>query len=89
MAAQSWDPPTMQASLVLAVAAVYDELDSPDLRQDLVLILAGNSAVTALRTFGVAAANDMGKKWVQKNVNPRDHEAGQQCGQPRDPYQSR
>jgi hypothetical protein len=59
---------TLQASLVLAVAAVYDELDSPDLRQDLVLIMAGNSAVTALRTFGVAAANDMGKKWVQKNV---------------------
>ena len=59
---------TLQASLVLAVAAVYDELDSPDLRQDLMLILAGNSAVKALRTFGVAAANDMGKKWVQKNV---------------------
>lgn len=59
---------SLQASLVLAVAAVYDELDSPDLRQDLVLILAGNSAVTALRSFGVAAANDMGKKWVQKNV---------------------
>lgn len=59
---------TLQASLVLAVAATYDELDSPDLRQDLVLILAGNSAVTALRTFGVAAANDMGKKWVQRNV---------------------
>src|SRR5687767_2551095 len=33
---------TLQASLVLAVAAVYDELDSPDLRQDLVLIMAGN-----------------------------------------------
>lgn len=59
---------TLQVSLVLAVAAVYDELDSPDLQQDLVLILAGNSAVTSLRTFGVAAANDMGKKWVQKNV---------------------
>jgi uncharacterized protein (DUF697 family) len=59
---------TLQASLVLAVAAVYDELDSPDLGQDLVLILAGNSAVAALRTFGVAAANDMGKKWVQKNI---------------------
>ena len=59
---------TLKDSLVLAVAAVYDELDSPDLRQDLVLILAGNSAVTALRTFGVAAANDMGKKWMQKNV---------------------
>jgi uncharacterized protein (DUF697 family) len=59
---------TLQASLVLAVAAAYDELDSPDLRQDLILILAGNSAVIAMRTFGVAAANDMGKKWVQKNV---------------------
>lgn len=59
---------TLQASLVLAVAAAYDEFDSPDLRQDLILILAGNSAVTAMRTFGVAAANDMGKKWVQKNV---------------------
>lgn len=59
---------TLQASLVLAVAAVYDELDSPDLRQDLVLILAGNSAVQAMRNFGVAAANDMGKKWVQNNV---------------------
>ena len=55
---------TLQASLVLAVAAAYDELDSPDLRQDLILILAGNSAVTEMRTFGVAAANDMGKKWV-------------------------
>lgn len=59
---------TLQASLVLAVAAVYDELDSPDLPQDLVLILAGNGAVTALRAAGVAVANDMGKKWVQKNV---------------------
>ncbi len=53
---------------MLAVAAAYDELDSPDLRQDLMLILAGNSAVTTMRTLGVAAANDMGKRWVQKNV---------------------
>jgi hypothetical protein len=53
---------------VLAVAAVYDELDSPDLNQGLVLILAGSSAVTAMRSFGVAAANDMGKRWVQRNV---------------------
>ena len=59
---------TLQASLVLAVAAAFDEFDGPDLRQDLILILAGNSAITAMRTFGVAAANDMGKKWVQKNV---------------------
>lgn len=59
---------TLQAATVLTVAAVYDELDSPDLRQDLLLILAGNSAVTALRGFGVAAANDMGKRWVQRNV---------------------
>lgn len=59
---------TLQAGTVLAVAAAYDELDSPDLRQDLVLILAGNSAVVALRGFGVAAANDMGKRWVQRNV---------------------
>lgn len=58
----------LQAATVLAVAAAYDELDSPDLRQDLVLILAGNGAVTALRGFGVAAANDMGKRWVQANV---------------------
>jgi hypothetical protein len=59
---------TLQTSLVLAVAAAYDELDSPDLRQDLILILAGNSAVTAMRTVGVAAANDMSKRWVQRNV---------------------
>lgn len=59
---------TLQAATVLAVAATYDELDSPDLRQDLVLILAGNSADVALREFGVAAANDMGKSWVQRNV---------------------
>lgn len=59
---------TLQAATVLAVAAAYDELDSPDLRQDLVLILAGNSAVVALRGLGVAAANDMGKRWVQANV---------------------
>lgn len=58
----------LQAATVLSVAAAYDELDSPDLRQDLVLILAGNGAVTALRGFGVAAANDMGKRWVQANV---------------------
>ncbi len=30
---------TLQAATVLAVAAAYDELDSPDLRQDLILIL--------------------------------------------------
>jgi hypothetical protein len=59
---------TLQAQLVLGVAAAYDELDSPDLRQDLILILAGNSAVAAMRTLGVAAANDVGKRWVQKNV---------------------
>jgi len=59
---------TLQAATVLAVAAAYDELDSPDLRQDLVLILAGNSAVAVLRGVGVAAANDMGKRWVQANV---------------------
>lgn len=59
---------TLQASVVLSVAAVYDELDSPDLKQDLMLIMAGNSAVTALRTFGVAATNDMGKRWVARNV---------------------
>lgn len=59
---------TLQSSLVLGVAAAYDELDSPDLKQDLMLILAGGSAVTALRSFGVAATNDIGKRWVQKNV---------------------
>lgn len=59
---------TLQVGTVLAVAAAYDELDSPDLRQDLVLILAGNSAVAAFRGFGVAATNDMGKRWVQRNV---------------------
>jgi len=59
---------TLQTSIVLSVASVYDELDSPDLRQDLMLILAGEGAVTAMRQFGVAAANDMGKRWVSRNV---------------------
>jgi hypothetical protein len=58
----------LQAATVLVVAAAYDELDSPDLRQDLVLVLAGNSAVAALRGFGMAAANDRGKRWVQANL---------------------
>lgn len=59
---------TLQTGTVLTVAAAYDELNSPDLRQDLLLILAGKSAVTALRGFGVAATNDIGKRWVEKNV---------------------
>jgi len=59
---------TLHAATVLAVAAAYEELDSPDLRQELILILAGNSAVVALRGFGVAAANNMGKRWVQADI---------------------
>ncbi len=78
---------TLQAATVLAVAAAYDELDSPDLRQDLVLILAGNSAVAALRGFGVAAANDMGEALGASERNPRNHEAGQQGRQSEDPHQ--
>lgn len=58
----------MQTGLVLSVAEVYGELDSPDVRQDIALILAGEGAAGALRAFGVAATNDFSKRWVGRNV---------------------
>jgi len=58
----------LQAGLVLGVAEVYGELDSDDIRQDFALILGGQGAAGALRNFGVAAANDFTKKYVQRNV---------------------
>lgn len=58
----------LQTGLVLSVAEVYGELDSPNVKTDLALILAGEGAVSALRGFGVVAANDFSKRWVSRNV---------------------
>ena len=58
----------LQAALVLSVAEVYGELDSPDVKQDLALIVGGQGAVGALRHFGVSASNDFSKRWVSRNV---------------------
>lgn len=58
----------LQTALVLSVAEVYGELDSPDVKQDLALILAGQGAAGAMRHVGVAATNDFSKRWVSRNV---------------------
>lgn len=58
----------LQAGLVLSVAEVYGELDSPDVKQDLALILGGQGAAGAMRHFGVAATNDFSKRYVSRNV---------------------
>lgn len=58
----------LQAGLVLSVAEVYGELDSPDVKQDLALILGGQGAAGAMRHFGIAASNDFSKRYVSRNV---------------------
>lgn len=58
----------LQAGVVLCVAEAYGELDSPDIRQDIALIIGGEGAVQALKTVGAEASKDFTKRWVQKNV---------------------
>jgi hypothetical protein len=58
----------LQSAIVLAVAEVYGELDSPDIKRDIALIIGGDSAAQALKQFGVVATNDFSKRWVQRNV---------------------
>lgn len=58
----------LQAAIVLAVAEVYGELESPDIKRDIALIIGGDSAVQAFKQFGVVATNDFSKRWVQRNV---------------------
>lgn len=58
----------LQAGIVLAVAEVYGELDSPDIKRDIALIIGGDSVAQAFKQFGVVATNDFSKRWVQRNV---------------------
>lgn len=58
----------LQAAIVLAVAEVYGELDSPDIKRDIALMIGGDSAVQTFKQFGVVATNDFSKRWVQRNV---------------------
>ncbi len=58
----------LQAAIVLEVAEVYGELDSPDIMRDISLIIGGESAVQAFKQFGAVATNDFSKRWVQRNV---------------------
>lgn len=58
----------LQTGIVLSVAEAYGELDSPDIRQDIALIIGGEGAVQALKTFGAEASKDFSKRWVQRNI---------------------
>ncbi len=58
----------LQTGLVLAVADVYGHLDDPELVRDVVLVLGGDSAAAALRTFGVPASDDFSQRWVSSHV---------------------
>jgi hypothetical protein len=58
----------LQSAIVLSVAEVYGELDSPDIKRDIALIIGGDSAVQAFKQVGVVATNDFSKRWVQRNV---------------------
>lgn len=58
----------LQAALVLAVAEVYGELDDPEILQDVTLILAGESAVGALRALGVEVTDEVSKDLVRRSV---------------------
>ena len=58
----------LQAALVLAVAEVYGELDDPDLTWHVAMVLGGDRAVSAVRASGVAATDDLSRRWVTRHV---------------------
>lgn len=72
----------LQAAIVLAVAEVYGELDSPDIKRDIALMIGGDSAVQAFKQFGVVATNDFSKRWVQRNVTRETMKQVNKGGEP-------
>ncbi|WP_431471863.1 EcsC family protein [Nonlabens sp. SCSIO 43208] len=60
----------IQIGLAFAIAHVYGQThDTADLKTDVYLILAGNSAKEALKTVGVVASKEITKKAIQKKVS--------------------
>lgn len=59
----------IQASLAVAIAYVYGHTaQTTDLKTDVYIILAGNTAKEALKNVGIKIANDVTKKAVDKYI---------------------
>ena len=59
----------VQAAMVVAIAMVFGhQLTDEELRTDIFLIIAGNSAKEALKKFGIEVGKDFTKKFIQKHV---------------------
>lgn len=56
----------LRAALVLAVAEVHGQLDDPDLKGHLALVLGGDDATAALRKHGFAPADGLTRNWVDR-----------------------
>lgn len=66
--ALSW---RIQGRMVLAIAHVYgytENTDAMDLRTDIYILLAGNTAKEALRQFGIQASMELTRKTVDQYV---------------------
>lgn len=62
----SWQ---IQASMALSIAYIYGHTkDTTDLKTDLYLILAGDSAKEILKQFGIEASKSLTKKMVNKYI---------------------
>jgi hypothetical protein len=67
--AASWH---IQAQMILAIAHVYgytQNCDAMDLRRDIYILLAGDSAKESLRQFGIHAATIVTRRAVDRYVN--------------------
>ncbi|WP_207635786.1 EcsC family protein [Clostridium sp. MD294] len=59
----------IQASMALSIAYIYGHTkDTTDLKTDLYLILAGDSAKEILKQFGIEASKSLTKKMVNKYI---------------------
>lgn len=59
----------IQATMAVAIACVYGhDFNTTDLKTDIYLIMAGNSAKEALKRFGIEATKAVTKKAVQKYI---------------------
>ena len=60
----------IQAAMAFSVAYVYGQtMDTADLKTDIYIILAGNSAKEALKRLGIEAAKGLTKKAIQKYIS--------------------
>lgn len=64
--AASWN---IQISMTIAIAHVYGHtVDTTDLKTDIYIVLAGDSAKEALKRFGIEASKSVTKKAIEKYI---------------------